>query len=73
MAIGIDATDIFCPEFTTPVISLIKKLVSPGNEAVIKTQEKMGLKRLQHICAVHEWKVTAFMEKDGVFYIAITV
>lgn len=70
---GIDATDVFCPEFTTPVISLIKKLVSPGSEAVIKTKEVRGLKRIQHICAAHEWKVTAFMEKDGLFYIGIKV
>lgn len=71
--IGIDATDVFCPEFTTPVIALIKKLVTKGGNAVVKTFEHRALLRMQHICLSHDWKVTGYMEKDGVFYIAITV
>ena len=69
--IGIDATDLFCPEFTTPVLSLIKKLVPVGGSAVIKTKEEKGLKRIQHICSSFDWSVTAFMEKDAIFYIQI--
>lgn len=71
--VGIDATDVFCPEFTTPVISLIKKLVKKGGSAVIKTLEERGLKRVQHICLAHDWKVTGYMVKDDIFYIAISV
>jgi TusA-related sulfurtransferase len=70
--VGIDATDIRCPEFTTPVISLIKKLVKKGEGAVIKTLEERALKRIQHFCLAFEWEVTGYMEKDGIFYIAIT-
>lgn len=69
--VGIDATDVFCPEFTTPVISLIKRKVPIGGGAVIKTKEKKGLKRIQHICASFDWAVIAFMEQDDIFYIQI--
>jgi hypothetical protein len=71
--IGIDATELFCPEFTTPVLSLINRLVPTGKNAVIKTKEHRGLTRIQHICASYDWNVTGYMEKEGIFYIAITV
>jgi hypothetical protein len=70
--IGIDATEVFCPEFTTPVISLINKLVKKGEQAVIKTLETRALKRIQHICLSYDWTVTGYMEKDGFYYIAIS-
>jgi hypothetical protein len=71
--VGIDATDLFCPGFTTPIISLIKKLVKKSGNAVVKIFEHRALLRLQHICLSYNWQVTGYMEKDGVFYIAITV
>lgn len=71
--VGIDATDVYCPEFTTPVLSLIKKLVKPGQSAVIKTREERAFKRLQHICASHDWTVIAYMEKNSIYFIQIKI
>lgn len=71
--IGIDATELFCPEFTSPVMSLIKKHVAPGNRAVIKTKESRGLDRLKHLCASFDWLVVGYKHVGDTYYIAISV
>ena len=68
---GIDATEVFCPEFTTPVIRLIKKHLTKGELGVIKTKEERAVKRLQHICASHDWSLLGYKKQSDTYYILV--
>ncbi|MFT5715933.1 MAG: TusA-related sulfurtransferase [Oleiphilaceae bacterium] len=51
-----DATSLFCPEFSLPVRQFLKSL--PDNEvAHIVTREKRALARMQQICAAYDWSL----------------
>jgi hypothetical protein len=69
--VGIDATTIFCPEFTTPVMSLIKKHIPKGGQGVIKTKESRALLRTQHLCASFDWEVIGYQESCGDYLIVV--
>lgn len=68
---GVDATKLFCPEFTVPVIRLIKKNFDIGEVGVIKTKEARALLRLQEVCAQSDWNIKAYQQTNDMHYIAI--
>jgi len=69
--IGIDATALYCPEFTTPVMSLIKQHIKADQQVVIKTKEPRSVARIKHLCASFEWNIVDYQHKDGLFYFLI--
>ena len=69
--IGIDCTALKCPEFTVPALRMIKAHAKTGQELVIKTYEKRGPKRIQHICTSYNWSFIASAEQNGVVFIKI--
>jgi TusA-related sulfurtransferase len=69
--LGLDCTQLRCPEFTVPAYRLIKKHKEAGKEIVVKTLEARAPKRIQHLCLVHEWTLLAVAEHDGMFFIKI--
>lgn len=70
--IGIDATKVFCPNFTVPLKRLIEKHKEKNSQLVIKTKEARGIKRLQHLCASYDWQVIGYQQQGELHYIAIT-
>jgi len=68
---GVDCTALRCPEFTVPVLSLIKKHGEKGKEIVLKTLEKRAPNRIRHLCLAHDWQFIAAAEADGVIFIKI--
>ena len=73
MMVGIDATNIFCPDFTVPVMSLIKKHVKPGQQGVIKTKEARSVKRLAHLCASNGWVLEKQQTVKDLYFFQILV
>jgi TusA-related sulfurtransferase len=71
MTVGLDCIHLKCPEFTVPALTLIKKYEEKGKSVVIKTLEKKARNRIQHLCAVHNWKLTGFAEQEGLIFIKI--
>ena len=69
---GIDATNIRCPEFTGPVLRLIKK-IGAHKQCVIKTKETHALKRLTHLCEVYQWNVIGYQLQGEVHFIAVQI
>lgn len=52
----LDATDLFCPEFSLPVRQFLNAL-EEDEQGHIVTKEKRAVVRLQHICKVYEWQL----------------
>jgi len=69
---GIDATKIRCPEFTGPILRLLKQ-AGANTKCVIKTKEPNALKRLTHLCESYEWEVFAYTLKEGIHYIGVQI
>jgi TusA-related sulfurtransferase len=68
--VQMDATSLFCPEFSLPVRQFLKSL--PDNEvAHIVTKEKRALARMQHICFAYDWSL-ANKEVGDEFHFLVT-
>jgi len=71
--IKIDATQVWCPNFTTPVMSLIKKKIIKGHSGVVITKEKRSVKRMEHLCASFDWLIKEKREVNGCFIFLVEV
>jgi len=71
--IQIDATSIWCPNFTSPVMSLIKKKIPKGQSGIVITNERRSVKRMEHLCASFDWLLKEKIEKDGCFMFLVEV
>lgn len=70
---GIDATHVFCPEFTAPVLKLINKHLKPGETGVIKTKELRSPIRVLHLCKSYDWVMKGYKQIGDEIYIKIEI
>ena len=68
---GIDASELYCPEFTSPVLSLIKKHITVGTQGIVKTKEPRAKERLAHLCVSYGWKMIGYEQRDDDYYFII--
>ena len=69
--IGIDCTQLSCPEFTVPALRLIKQHGQKDKELVIKTLEERAPKKIHHLCLVHHWQMLAVAKSNNTIFIKI--
>jgi TusA-related sulfurtransferase len=69
--IGLDCTHLRCPEFTVPVMRLIKANAEPEKEVIIKTHEKRARNRVEHLCVSFGWQFIAAVEEGDIIYIKL--
>ena len=69
--IGLDCTHLRCPEFTVPVMRLIKANAESEKEIMIKTHETRAPNRVKHLCLSFGWQFIAAAQKGDMIYIKL--
>lgn len=72
--ISLDCTELRCPEFTVPVMRLIKEQIKNAQhtlDIVIKTYEKRAPLRVEHLCGSFGWTYEQSVEQGDAVYIRI--
>jgi TusA-related sulfurtransferase len=71
--VKIDATGVWCPNYTTPVMSLIKKHIKKGESGVVITKEPRSINRMAHLCASFEWNIIEQKKIDDTYIYLVSV
>lgn len=68
---GINCNQFRCPEFTVPVLSLLKRAAEQEEEVVISTKEPKAVNKVRHLCITHNWTLAATEAKADITFIKV--